>query len=202
MPNEPSSAPHPNRRGRATEERIHEAALHVLADRGLDLTVEEVAERAGTTRMTVYRHVGSRSDLLLRLVIEATDRFAERLAVILDADEPFAARLEDALVYVVTSTRSAPDRQAIALATADPTGEWGAIDTEGRVMAEVLEFLQPRLEAGAAETPFRAGVDETLTWLLRQVQLYLLVPGPFGDDEDALRHELRTFVVPAVLVDP
>ncbi len=96
--------------------------------------------------------------------------------MILDADRPFAERLEEAFVYVVTSTRSAPNRQAIALATADPADGWGTVDPEGRIMGEVLDFLRPRLAAGAAETPFRAGVDETLTWLLRQVQLYLLVP--------------------------
>jgi len=194
--------PQPNRRGRATEERIHAAARQVLAERGLDLTIEEVAEAAGTTRMTVYRHVGSRDALLLALVVEATDRFAEHLSEIFDGAAPFARRLEDAFVYVVTATRSAPDRQAIALATTDPAGGWGAIDTEGRIMAEVLEFLRPRLAAGAAESPFRASVDETLAWLLRQVQLYLVLPPPFGDDLEALRHEVRTFLLPAVLRQP
>src|SRR6478609_2901986 len=91
---------HSNRRGRATQERIRAAALQVLAERGLDLTVEDVAEAAGTTRMTVYRHVGSRADLLMDLVVEATDRFAERLAEIFDNDAPFPQRLEDAFVYI------------------------------------------------------------------------------------------------------
>ena len=201
MPEAPST-PQPNRRGRATGERIHAAARQVLAERGLQLTIDEVAEVAGTTRMTVYRHVGTRSALLMDLVVEATDRFGDRLAVILDTDEPFATRLEEAFMYVVISTRSAPDRQAIALATADPTGGWGAIDTEGQILAEVLEFFRPRLAAAAIETPFRASVDETLAWLLRQVQLYLLVPAPFGDEVDALRREVRTFLIPAVLSDP
>ena len=70
-------------------------------------------------------------------------------------------------------------------------------------MGEVLEFLRPRLAAGAAETPFRAGVDETLAWLLRQVQLYLLVPPAYGDDVDALRRRgAHLHRCPAVLVDP
>ena len=143
-------APHPNRRGLATDERIRAAVLQVLADKGLDLTIEDVAAAAGTTRMTVYRHVGTRQALLMDLVVEITDRFAERLQVIFDAERPFAERLEEAFVYVVTSTRSAPNRQAIALATADPADGWGAIDPEGRIMGEVLEFLRPRLALGAA----------------------------------------------------
>jgi AcrR family transcriptional regulator len=199
---EPEHRPQPNRRGQATEDRIRVAARQVLAESGLELTIEDVAAAAGTTRMTVHRHVGTRQALLMDLVVEATDRFAEHLAVILDTDEPFADRLVEAFVFVVTSTRSAPDRQAIALATADPAAGWGAVDTEGRIMAEVLEFLRPRVAAGAAETPFRVGVDETLAWLLRQVQFYLSVRPPFGEDVDALREEVRTFLVPAVLADP
>jgi len=195
-------APHTNRRGQATEERIRVAALQVLAERGLDLTIEDVAAAAGTTRMTVYRHVGTRQALLMDLVIGVTDRFAEHLQVIFAADRPFAERLVEAFVYVVTSSRSAPDRQAIALATADPLSGWGTIDPDGFIMGEVLDFLRPRLVAGATETPFRAGVDETLSWLLRQVQLYLLVPPAYGDDVEALRNEVRTFILPAVLVSP
>ena len=194
--------PQPNRRGQATEGRIRAAALQVLAERGLDLTIDEVAAAAGTTRMTVYRHVGTRHELLMSLVVEVTDRFAERLDTIFDADLPFPEKLVEAFVYVVTSTRTAPDRQAIALATADPASGWGAIDPDGFIMGEVLDFLRPRIAAGALETPLRAGVDETLAWLLRQVQLYLLMPPAFGDDVDALRREVRTFLLPAVLVSP
>jgi len=191
-----------NRRGRATDERIRVAARQVLVARGLDLTIEDVAKVAGISRMTVHRHVGTRQALLMDVIVEATDRFADGLAAIFDSDEPFADRLVEAFVYVITAARSAPDQQAMALAIADPSTGWGAIDPEGRIMAEVLDFLRPRLVAGAAETPFRAGVDATLAWLLRQAQLYLLMPGPLGDDIDALRREVRTFVLPAVLVDP
>lgn len=211
------STPQPNRRGLATDARIHEAARQVLAERGLDLTIEDVAAAAGTTRMTVHRHVGTRQALLMDLVVEATDRLAEQLAVIFDGDEPFPDRVVEAFVYVVVTARSSPDRQAIALATTDPatssgadgtpelgvppTG-WSAIDPEGRIMGEVLDFLVPRLAAGAQDHPFRAGVDETLAWLLRQVQLHLLVPSAYGDDVDALRHEARTFLLPAIFVSP
>ncbi len=191
-----------NSRGRATDERIRAAAREVLVARGLDLTIEDVAEAAGISRMTVHRHVGTRQALLMEVVLEATDRFAEHLDAIFDTDSPFADRLVEAFVYVVTATRSAPDQQAMALAIADPSAGWGGVDPEGRVMGEVLDFLRPRLVAGAAETPFRSSVDETLAWLLRQAQLYLLVPGPLGHDIELLRKEVRSFVLPAVLVDP
>jgi AcrR family transcriptional regulator len=191
-----------NRRGRATDERIRAAARQVLVARGLDLTIEDVAEAAGISRMTVHRHVGTRQALLMDVIVEATDRFADGLAAIFDSDAPFADRLVEAFVYVITAARSAPDQQAMALAIADPATGWGTVDPDGRIMAEVLDFLRPRLAGGPQEAPFRSSVDETLAWLLRQAQLYLLMPGPRGDDVDALRREVRTFVLPAVLLDP
>ncbi|MGZ4706106.1 MAG: TetR/AcrR family transcriptional regulator [Acidimicrobiales bacterium] len=197
-----SERPHSNRRGRATDERIRDAARQVLVARGLDLTIEDVAEAAGISRMTVHRHVGTRQALLMDVIVEATDRFADGLAAIFDGEGPFADRLVEAFVYVITTARSAPDQQAMALAIADPSTGWGAIDPEGRIMAEVIDFLRPRLAAGAEETPFRSSVDMTLAWLLRQAQLYLLMPGPLGDDVEGLRREVRAFVLPAVLVDP
>jgi AcrR family transcriptional regulator len=198
----PDERPHTNRRGRETDDRIRAAARQVLAERGLDLTIEDVADAVGMSRMTVHRHVGTRQALLMELVVEATDRFAERLEAIFDADAPFADRLVEAFVYVVTTARSAPDQSAMALAIADPATGWGTIDPEGRIMAEVLEFLRPRLLAGSREAPFRSGVDETLAWLLRQAQLYLLIPAAGDGDVAALRREVRAFVLPAVLVDP
>lgn len=206
-----------NRRGQATAERIRAAALDALAQDGLDLTIDDVARRAGTTRMTVYRHVGTREDLLVTLVLELADEFSVRLEQILDGAEPFPRRVADTFVFVVMAARRSPNIRAVLLAASDPEHRWSAIDTGGLVMTDVLEFLRPRIEAGAAEVPLRADVDESLNWLLRQLQLYLLAPPdpPAGSRvraaspghrteaaaEAQVRHEVETFVLPALFVD-
>jgi len=48
-------------------QRIYQAAWAALAERGLSVTVEDVAERAGLSMRTVFRHFGTRD----RLVAEA-----------------------------------------------------------------------------------------------------------------------------------
>jgi AcrR family transcriptional regulator len=56
----------PIRRGRRARERVMQAALAVLAERGLaGFTMDAVAQRAGASKATVYRHWPSQASLLV-----------------------------------------------------------------------------------------------------------------------------------------
>jgi AcrR family transcriptional regulator len=48
---------------------ILDAAVEVLAERGIHAPIEEVARRAGVSKQTVYNHYGSKTDLV-RTIIE------------------------------------------------------------------------------------------------------------------------------------
>lgn len=52
----------------ATRLRILEAARTLIEDEGLPITMAQVAEAAGVSRQALYKHVGSRSGLLVLLV--------------------------------------------------------------------------------------------------------------------------------------
>lgn len=52
----------------ATRLRILEAARTLIEDEGLQITMARVAEAAGVSRQALYKHVGSRSGLLVQLV--------------------------------------------------------------------------------------------------------------------------------------
>lgn len=52
----------------ATRLRILEAARTLIEDEGLPVTMAQVAEAAGVSRQALYKHVGSRSGLLVQLV--------------------------------------------------------------------------------------------------------------------------------------
>jgi AcrR family transcriptional regulator len=55
----------PNARSRATRRRINDAVRELLAEGSFHTsTMEEVAERAGVSRATLYQHFGSRLDLV------------------------------------------------------------------------------------------------------------------------------------------
>lgn len=55
-------------RGPGTRIRILKAALEVIDERGSELTLADVADRAGVSRQSVYLHFGDRSGLLTALV--------------------------------------------------------------------------------------------------------------------------------------
>src|SRR5215469_3766015 len=71
----PYSVPDPgNPRVRRTRDRILAAARDLLADSGpAGLTYSLLAERAGVTRQTLYRHWPSRAALLVDLILEGPD---------------------------------------------------------------------------------------------------------------------------------
>lgn len=189
-----------NVRGRATRQRILDAAEEVLANRGTDVTMEEVATAAGTNRSTVYRHVGDREELITEVVLRSSLRGAERLTAVLEGPGTFAERLGDALVTAIAFIRDTP--HLLAVVTAGDTGQrWPTIDRDDRFLGAVFAYFRPHFERAVADgTVLRADVDDTLDWLLRQALLPLLVSSRRGTDDAALRHDVETFVLPAVLV--
>lgn len=87
----------------AFSERIIDAALELAALDGLrHLTMDEVAERAGVGRMTVYRRFGSRTALIDALSIRECRRC---LAEIADAVRP-GIDTEERLAALFTATLS------------------------------------------------------------------------------------------------
>jgi AcrR family transcriptional regulator len=66
-----------------TSDRIQQAALDLFLQQGIRKTsIDDVADRAGVTRVTVYRHFGDREELVgaaFRQVNEAFDRIREAL---------------------------------------------------------------------------------------------------------------------------
>ncbi|MGV9214197.1 TetR/AcrR family transcriptional regulator [Micromonospora sp. RB23] len=68
-------------------ERVVAAARELFAERGLDVTVPEVAARAGVGRATVYRSYPSKDELVLAVAQEGFESLRARtLAALADAD--------------------------------------------------------------------------------------------------------------------
>lgn len=185
-----------NRRGRETNHRIWAVATRIFEERGLELTIDEVAREAATTRMTVHRHVGSREALITRLVLLASADLAEDLRAVLDRSGPLARRLADAIVLTVVDIRARP--HLAGMFTTDLSGAWPTVDPDDRVLGVVRQFFRPYLESAEVDGLLRAGAEEALSWLLNQTLLLLLVPSIAPTDED-VRHQVEAFVLPAVL---
>jgi TetR/AcrR family transcriptional repressor of mexJK operon len=77
---------------RAKNEAILDAASEVLFERGLAAPLDEIAQRAGVSKQTIYNHYGSKAELVKALI----GRRVEQITAPLEA--PFAtAHPEEAL---------------------------------------------------------------------------------------------------------
>lgn len=74
--------------------RLIEAAAAVFRERGLDVGVAEIAERAGVGRGTVFRNFASKEDLIAAVVIERMKEAAARGRALLDAPDAGASLFE------------------------------------------------------------------------------------------------------------
>jgi AcrR family transcriptional regulator len=175
----------------ATEERILDATFVVLARTGRQLSMSDVAQTAGVSRMTLYRHHASKGELLLALARHEQRRFDERLATALEGvTEP--AALVDAVLRAIVAHLDATAARGVVVA------EPGFIIDRMRQSLPVQRATIERLVGAAlAEIPAvrsgRTTPGELADLILRVAMSEFLLPAP--DPEAGLR-ALRALVTP------
>jgi AcrR family transcriptional regulator len=68
--------------------RLIDAATSIFCERGLEVGVSEIAERAGVGRGTLFRNFPSKEDLIAAIVVERMHESAARGRSMLDAPDP------------------------------------------------------------------------------------------------------------------
>ena len=71
--------------------RLLEAAEALFGERGLEVGVGEIAQRAGVGRGTLFRNFPSKQHLITAIVAERMDQATQRGLELLDADDPAGA---------------------------------------------------------------------------------------------------------------
>ncbi|MET7860102.1 helix-turn-helix domain-containing protein [Streptomyces sp. NPDC005318] len=71
-----------------------EAATAAFAERGVDVSMGEIAERAGVAKGTVFRHFASKEDLLAAITLQLLDRLTRTVDGLLGADDAAEALRE------------------------------------------------------------------------------------------------------------
>jgi AcrR family transcriptional regulator len=95
--------------GDAMVDRILDAALHLVAASGVrHLTMDDVAERAGVGRMTVYRRFGTRQALLDALTLRESRRCLAEIAAAFRPEDPLPERVADVFLAVMRVIRQNP----------------------------------------------------------------------------------------------
>jgi AcrR family transcriptional regulator len=92
-------------------ERIIEAARALFAERGIDVTMEDVAKRAGVGAATLYRRYPSRAELVAGAFEEKMWRFADGARTALNDADPWRGfcRYVRSLCAMQTSDRGFSD---------------------------------------------------------------------------------------------
>jgi AcrR family transcriptional regulator len=148
-----TTAPGPPRRRADAERsiaRILDAAVDALAS-DPEVTMAEIARRAGVVRATIYVHFPTREALLEAV----TDRAMAEVVQVIEAAEPRRGDPAEALARVVASTWRRLGRYH-ALVTIN-TRHHGQAELLQR-HSSVLATLQPLIERGQTDGTFRADV--------------------------------------------
>ena len=165
-----------------TPARILDATFRALQDFGLSrLTVEDVAQRAGLSRQTVYRYFPSKDHLMMALVSREEETFLDGVKAAFAENEELGGAIEASTRFVLTFAHEHPllDR----LLEADQQAFLPYVTTRSLPMIvsareTMLKLLMERAP-GADEQFIRTVVDGTT----RAIVSYMLTPSDRSTDE-------------------
>ena len=184
----------------ATSERILDAALDLCAESGVrHLTMDDVAERAGVGRMTVYRRFGSREQLEEVLAVREARRCLAELDSTVDPGAPVPDQIAQGLLTTLRLIREHPLLERMS--RVEPASALAALRDEGpSIFAMSRAFMAARIREGKKAGTVDKAVDpEQAGELLSRIGFsFLLIPEsslPLQDDE-RMRELARTLIAP------
>jgi AcrR family transcriptional regulator len=184
----------------ATSERILDAALELCAESGVrHLTMDDVAERAGVGRMTVYRRFGSRERLEEVLAVREARRCLTELDSTVDPGAPVPDQIAQGMLTTLRLIREHPLLERMS--RVEPAAALAALRQEGTsVFAMSRAFIATRIREGQKAGTVDKQVDpEQAGEVLARIGFsFLLIPEsalPLHDDEK-MRELGRTLIAP------
>lgn len=183
----------PHEPGDLARERILHAAGIVLAQRGLATTVDDVAERAGVNRRTIFRHFSTRDGLFAAAIKQGLRSYAERIPPPPDGDDLGSWLLDLLLAAHRLNAWTGRISWELAMLGPDASGELAAA-------AEARRESRRRFAVGVTGRMWRArnGRGRPPAWLVDAVAVHLSsfttqsLAGDFGrTPEDVARASAR-----------
>jgi AcrR family transcriptional regulator len=176
-------------------ERILDATLEEAATTGLRrLAIEDVARRARTSRVTVYRHFGRREQLIEAMAIRETRRFLDAIRVAVASHEGIEAQGAEAFVAGLRFMHAHPvARRAI---DSEPEAIVQYLEAnDGELLRMARDFVAGWLRSAAVAHPDLDAAAETI---VRLFVSFLLLPRSVVplDDERATRHYVSSCIAP------
>jgi AcrR family transcriptional regulator len=177
----------------ATETRILDAALHEFAARGIRATtVDDIAERAGMGRVTVFRRFGSKEKLADLVYARELRRFLASVTELFTTVEDPGDRVVETFLLCVREARENP---LVSRPTAEEPG--AMLERLSRGEPSAMELGRRFVVAYLQGAPH---ADQIADVLVRLAISYVLVPSAAVDlsDEDGARDFARRVLAPLV----
>ena len=141
----------------AKNEAILDAAVAAMGERGLAVSLEEVARRAGVSKQTIYNHYGSKAELLRALMARRVDAITAPLEMPGAGDHPQEALAGFArtMMSSLLDPNTAAFMRVIVLSAAELPEMAETFFSAGRQnsRARLAQFLARETAAGRLNTP-------------------------------------------------
>ena len=180
--------------------RILDAAYERFCRIGIPrTTMEDVARRAGVSRITVYRRFATKGELVDQLVRREIRRYFDQFRVDIEQAETAADRVVLGFVSSLRAFRQNPLIGGLIAANPDALMP-STIRDGGRTLATVREFVagQLRREQDAGNVSGDVNVDVVAELMVRVCSSFLVIPSHIVDidDDEQLGDLARQFLVP------
>lgn len=177
--------------GGTVRDRLIRAAEAEIEAHGTNtLQMEVIAKRAGVSRATAFRRVGSIAEVVVQVALMRAQRHIAAVHQLMEAKTGAFAKIEAGMTY---TARELPTDPSIAALIA----QHSASVHDPRVHGVAMTAMRPVLEEGQRNGEIRTDLklNELVDYLVEQTYL-----AAESDDrsEDAVRKRIRNFVVPTL----
>ena len=162
--------------------------------------MDDVAQAAGVSRATVYRHFGSRDELLLAVVEREASRLASAAELHLQRFDDVGSWIVEGMLFCLAELPRRP-ALAILLAPEDVGRASRLVLSSEQLLGIGADMLRPIFEPARRQGLLRESVtlEVLMEWVLRILMSYLTAPSHLARSEAELRHLLHAMILPAVL---
>lgn len=183
-----------------TTSRVLDAAYEQFCLLGIQrTTMEDVAKRAGVSRITVYRHVATKDALIDRVLRREVHRHIHRFLADVSAAETAADRVVVGFASALGAIRRNPLLTRILEVEPDALAA-ALVGDGGRTMSLIRRFVarQLRAEQRAGHVHPDVEVDLVAELMVRVSASFLLTPSDVVDldDDEQTEAMVRMFLVP------
>ncbi|MGP3919798.1 TetR/AcrR family transcriptional regulator [Nonomuraea sp. 10N515B] len=135
-----------------------DAAAEAFAECGAEVSIGEIAQRAGVGKGTVFRHFSSKEELLAAIMLGMLDELVDTATALLTADDPGLALREFMTAGVETFVRDRAFCEVIGRPSLQNAQVRDAIDR----LCEAAEALTDRARQQGVVRPDLTGTDVAL----------------------------------------